>query len=71
MDHWGAFHRPLKHLKGKIDYWLHFNKFSDILEGYCDANWLTDNDHRSVQPMNIYLYSEVEQYHGSVQNRHA
>ena len=23
---------------------LHFNKFPAILEGYCDANWVTDND---------------------------
>ncbi|KAA0052032.1 ty1-copia retrotransposon protein [Cucumis melo var. makuwa] len=34
----------LRYLKGTIDYCLHFNKFSAVLEGYCDANWVTDND---------------------------
>ncbi|KAA0048262.1 hypothetical protein E5676_scaffold265G001310 [Cucumis melo var. makuwa] len=29
---------------GTIDYCLHFNKFPAVLEGYCDANWVTDND---------------------------
>ena len=23
---------------------LHFNRFPNVLEGYCDANWITDND---------------------------
>lgn len=23
---------------------FHFNKFPTVLEGYCDANWATDND---------------------------
>ncbi|TYK30643.1 ty1-copia retrotransposon protein [Cucumis melo var. makuwa] len=29
---------------GTIDYCLHFNKFPAVLEGYCDGNWVTDND---------------------------
>ncbi|KAA0058501.1 ty1-copia retrotransposon protein [Cucumis melo var. makuwa] len=29
---------------GTIDYCLHFNKFSAVLEGFCDANWVTNND---------------------------
>ena len=23
---------------------LHFNRFPNVLEGYCDANWVTNND---------------------------
>jgi hypothetical protein len=23
---------------------LHFSKFPAVLEGYCDANWVKDND---------------------------
>ncbi|KAL0553398.1 hypothetical protein IC582_007293 [Cucumis melo] len=42
--HWDALHHVLRYLKGTIDYCLHFNKFSVVLEGYCDANWVTDND---------------------------
>ncbi|KAL0546135.1 hypothetical protein IC582_016041 [Cucumis melo] len=42
--HWDALHYLLRYLKGTINYCLHFNKFSVVLEGYCDANWVTDND---------------------------
>ncbi|KAL0546603.1 hypothetical protein IC582_016515 [Cucumis melo] len=42
--HWDALRHLLRYLKGTIDYCLHFNKFPDVLEGYCDANWVTDND---------------------------
>ncbi|KAA0026033.1 ty1-copia retrotransposon protein [Cucumis melo var. makuwa] len=42
--HWDALRRLLRYLKGTIDYCLHFNKFPTILEGYCDANWVIDND---------------------------
>ncbi|KAA0056672.1 ty1-copia retrotransposon protein [Cucumis melo var. makuwa] len=42
--HWDVLHHLLRYLKGTIDYCLHFNKFHVVLEGYCDANWVTDND---------------------------
>ncbi|KAA0045144.1 Retrovirus-related Pol polyprotein from transposon TNT 1-94 [Cucumis melo var. makuwa] len=42
--HWDALRHLLRYLKGTIDYYLHFNKFSAVLEGYYDANWVTDND---------------------------
>ncbi|KAA0063949.1 ty1-copia retrotransposon protein [Cucumis melo var. makuwa] len=42
--HWDALRHLLSYLKGTIDYYLHFNKFPAVLEGYCDANWVTDND---------------------------
>ena len=34
----------LRYLKDMRNYCLHFNKFPTILEGYCDANWVMDND---------------------------
>ena len=42
--HWDALRHLLRCLKGTINYSLHFNKFPSVLEGYCDANWVTDND---------------------------
>ncbi|KAA0042223.1 ty1-copia retrotransposon protein [Cucumis melo var. makuwa] len=42
--HWDALRHLLRYLKGTIDYCLHFKKFPAVLEGYCDANWVTDND---------------------------
>jgi len=43
-EHWTALHRLLKYLKGTIDWCLHFSKFPAALEGFCDANWVSDND---------------------------
>ena len=34
----------LKYLKGTKNYYLHFNKFPIALEGYCDANRVTNNE---------------------------
>ena len=31
-------------LNDKKNYCLHFNKFSLVLEGYCDEIWVTQND---------------------------
>ncbi|TYK06658.1 ty1-copia retrotransposon protein [Cucumis melo var. makuwa] len=42
--HWDALRHLLRYLKGMIDFCLHFNKFPTVLEVYCDANWVTDND---------------------------
>ncbi|KAL0561069.1 hypothetical protein IC582_001487 [Cucumis melo] len=42
--HWNVLRHLLRYLKGTIDYCLYFNKFPAVLEGYCDANWVTDND---------------------------
>lgn len=30
-----------------MNWCLHFNKFSAIVKGFCDANWVTDNDELS------------------------
>ena len=27
-----------------MSYCLHFNNFLAVLEGFCDANWVPDND---------------------------
>ncbi|KAL0323219.1 UNVERIFIED_CONTAM: Retrovirus-related Pol polyprotein from transposon TNT 1-94 [Sesamum angustifolium] len=43
-EHLNALRRLLRYLKGTINLSLHFNKFPAVLEGFCDANWVTDND---------------------------
>ena len=43
-EHWNALRRLLKYLKGTINWSLQFSKFPAVLEGYCDANWVSDND---------------------------
>ena len=46
----------MRYLKGTstIDYCLNFNKFSVVLEGYCDANWVIDND--EISSTNGYVF---------------
>ena len=41
--HWTALERVLRYLKGTIVYNLHYNRFSSVLEGYTDANWISDS----------------------------
>lgn len=43
-EHWDALHRLLRYLRGTMDWCLHFCKFPAVLEGFCDANWVADND---------------------------
>ena len=37
-EQWNALHRLLMDLRGTMNWCLHFNNFSAILEGLCDAN---------------------------------
>jgi len=43
-EHWDALFRLLKYLRGTMDWCLHFSKFHAVLDGFCDANWASDND---------------------------
>ncbi|GMI95547.1 hypothetical protein HRI_003224000 [Hibiscus trionum] len=43
-EHWVALRRLLKYLKGTMDWRLEFVGFPATLEGYCDANWVSDSD---------------------------
>ncbi|KAJ9556753.1 hypothetical protein OSB04_011367 [Centaurea solstitialis] len=42
-DHWYALVRVLGYLKHTIQYGLHYRKFPPVIEGYCDANWISNN----------------------------
>jgi hypothetical protein len=43
-DHWRALERVLHYLKGTMSYGIHYTENSRVLEGYCDANWISDAD---------------------------
>ncbi|KAE8686443.1 hypothetical protein F3Y22_tig00111061pilonHSYRG00022 [Hibiscus syriacus] len=47
-EHWIALKRLLKYLKGTLDWKLEFVGFPAVLEGYCDANWVSDNDETCI-----------------------
>ena len=47
--HWKAMVRVLGYLKHTQNFALHYEKYPAVLEGYCDANWITSsNDTRST-----------------------
>ena len=47
--HWKAILRVLEFLKYTQNYGLHFTRNPHVLEGYCDANWISDSkDSKSI-----------------------
>ena len=43
-EHWNAITRLLKYLKGTMNLGLTYTGHPAVLEGYCDTNWILDND---------------------------
>jgi hypothetical protein len=43
-DHWRALERIMRYLVGTIEYGIHYSGFPAVLEGYSDANWISDLD---------------------------
>jgi len=44
QDHWDALARLMKYLRGTMDYAIEYSEFPVVLEGYNDANWISDSD---------------------------
>jgi len=42
-EHWTALERVLRYLRGAIGYCLTYIGYPDVIEGYSDANWVTDS----------------------------
>jgi hypothetical protein len=55
VEHWDAISRLLRYLKGTINNGLSYCGFLAILEGYCDANWISDSD--EVKPTSGYVFT--------------
>ena len=43
-DHWSALARLMKYLRGTMNYGILYSGFPIMLEGYNDANWISDSD---------------------------
>jgi hypothetical protein len=43
-DHWQALERVLHYLKGTMSFAIHYTRNQKVLEGYSDANWISDAD---------------------------
>jgi hypothetical protein len=44
IDHWHALKRVMRYLCGIISYGIHYSGHPAVLEGYNDANWISDVD---------------------------
>ena len=53
-EHWEALTRLLRYLKGTINYGLHYNGNPSVIEGYCDANWISDTEESLATSGYIY-----------------
>jgi hypothetical protein len=42
--HWSALERVLRYLKETMSCGIHCTRYSRVLKGYCDANWISDAD---------------------------
>ena len=42
VDHWKAIIRVLRYLRYTQNYGLHYTRYPTVLEGYSDANWISD-----------------------------
>ena len=43
QEHWDALIHLLRYLKSTINYGLHYSGNPAVLEGFCDANWISDS----------------------------
>ena len=43
-NYWCALERVLRYLKGTISYGIHYTRYPKVLEGFCDANWISNAD---------------------------
>jgi len=34
----------MRYLKDTISYGIHYTRYPKVLEGYCDDNWISDDD---------------------------
>ena len=53
-DYWTAVRRVLKYLRDTINYGLCFSGFPSVLEGFSDANWISDSD--EMKSTNGYVF---------------
>ncbi|XP_048497862.1 secreted RxLR effector protein 161-like [Beta vulgaris subsp. vulgaris] len=54
-EHGNALHRLLRYLKGTVAFCLQYSKFLVVLKGFCDANWVSDND--EISSTNGYVFT--------------
>jgi hypothetical protein len=54
-DHWHALERVMHYLASTMDYGIHYSWYPTVLEGYSDANWISDMD--ELYAMSGYVFT--------------
>ena len=54
-DHWNALARLMKYFRGTMNYCILYSGFPVVLEGYSDANWISDSD--AVKSISGYIFT--------------
>jgi hypothetical protein len=54
-DQWCTLERVLRYLKGTMSLGIHYTGYPTVLEGYCDANWISDAD--EIYATSGYVFS--------------
>jgi len=55
-DHWRALERVMHYLVGTMDYGIHYSGYPAVLEGYSDANWISDVDELYATSGYVFTY---------------
>jgi hypothetical protein len=45
----------MRYLKGNVSYNIHYTEYPRVLEGYCDANWISDADEMYATSEYVFL----------------
>ena len=54
-NHWNALSRLMKYLRGTMNYGILYSGFPVVLEGYSDANWISDSD--EIKSTSSYVFT--------------
>ncbi|CAI9764620.1 unnamed protein product [Fraxinus pennsylvanica] len=54
---WGVLIRVLRYLRYSLDWGIRYTRFTAVLEGYCDANWIFDTN--ECKSTNGYVFTLV------------
>ena len=58
-DHWYVLVRVLRYLKHTMSYGLHYTKYPSVLEGYCDANWISNHSESKSTSRYVFTLGET------------
>ena len=54
-NHWRALQRVMCYIEGTMSFGIHYTGYPRVVEGYCDANWISDTD--EIYATSGYVFS--------------